>query len=67
MKSKLSKIMDNLGNAYVITILCMISGLTVGLWYAAAYEADGFIQWVLYLLPPVIFVVVFIGLLKCGD
>lgn len=67
MKNKLSKIMDSLGNAYAISIMCMMPGLTLGFRYAIAYEADGFIQWVLYLLLPVIFVVVFIGLLKCGD
>lgn len=67
MRDKLSKIMDSLGNAYAISIMCMMSGLTLGFWYAIAYEADGIIQWALWLVPPVIFVVVFIGSLRHSD
>lgn len=63
MKNKLSKIMDSLGNAYAISIMCMMSGL----WYAIAYEADGFIQWVLWLAPPVVFMVLFVVSLIRGD
>ena len=66
MKNKLSKIMDSLGNAYAISIMCMMSGLTFGFWYAIAYEADGIIQWILWLIPPVLFVVVFVGSLRRG-
>lgn len=67
MRDKLSKIMDSLGNAYAISIMCMMSGLTLGFWYAIAYEADGFIQWVLWLAPPVIFVILFVVSLIWGD
>lgn len=67
MKNKLSKIMDSLGNAYAISIMCMMSGLTLGFWYAIAYEADGFIQWVLWLMPPVVFMVLFVVSLIWGD
>lgn len=67
MKNKLSKIMDSLGNAYAISIMCMMSGLTLGFWYAIAYEENGFIQWVLWLVPPVIFVILFVVSLIRGD
>lgn len=57
------KFMDRLGSAFVITILSLLSGLVLGTWYAIAYYASPvFFKWCLWLIPPVAFIAMFIGL-----
>ncbi len=57
------KLIDRLGSAFAITTLSLLSCLVWGTWYAIAYYASpAWFQWCLWLIPPVAFVAMFIGL-----
>lgn len=57
------KFIDKLGSAFAITTLSLLSGLVWGTWYAIACCTSPILfKWCLWLIPPVAFIVMFIGL-----
>lgn len=57
------KFIDKLGSAFAITTLSLLSCFVWGGWYVFVhYASPTFFQWCLGLIPPVVFIVMFIGL-----
>lgn len=57
------KLIDRLSSAFAITTLSLLSCFAWVAWYAIAYYTSPvFFKWCLWLIPPVAFIAIFIGL-----